>query len=90
MTSYKDTNLYKLIKQEINKIDVYGLLNSGCPEDEFETEINLIYAKIKRGMNSKQIESIIATVFTNMFNEDFNPEYFENVSNKIERELNKN
>ena len=89
MGNYKQTKLFTIIKQEINKIDVYSLLESGCPKDEFDIESKMIYDKLSKGMNINQIATIMCDVFCEMFNDIFNIEMFMGSAEVIEIELNK-
>ena len=58
-----------VIKSVVDKNDPVGLLGLGCPEDEYEPEIDRIFARIQAGMTVKEIAGIIHAVFLEMFNE---------------------
>lgn len=89
MEGYKQNQLFATIKQEIDKIDAYSLLARGCPKDEFDTETKGIYDKLNKGMDEKQIASIMKEIFCEMFNDNFSIDTFIEGAKIIERELNK-
>ncbi len=86
---YKQTKLFLTIKEQIDNIDVYCLLEGGCPKDEFDKESKIIYQKISKGMDDNQIATIMRNVFCEMFNDDFGLEIFIDSAKIIEKELNK-
>ena len=81
--------LYEVIKCEIDKFDAFGLLESNSPKDEFDLETKMIFERLKKGMAKEQISIIIAKVFSEMFNYEFNSNLFEKHATIIEKELNK-
>lgn len=89
MINYKQTQLFAIIKQEVDKIDIYSLLEGGCPKDEFDEESCMIYSRLKKGMTTENIAKVICDVFKNMFKDDFLVNGFVESAKVIEKELNK-
>ena len=89
MENYKESQLFAIIKQEIDKIDGYSLLKSGCPKDEFDIEVKMIYDKLNKGMDEKQIATIMSNVLGEMFDDDFSIDVFIDCAKIIEKELHK-
>lgn len=86
---YKQTKLFLTIKEQVDNIDVYSLLEGGCPKDEFDEESKIIYQKIGKGMDDNQIATIMRNVFCEIFNDNFGLEIFIDSAKIIEKELNK-
>ena len=82
-------DLYKIVKREVDKFDAYGLLESGCPKNEFDMESKLIFKKLKKGMTKEQISIVMAEIFSEMFSDEFKAEQFDKHSKEIEKALNK-
>jgi len=61
-----------VVGQVIRDWDPYGLLESGAPADEFDTEISLLVARIPR-MTS---EALAAQAISEVFSAQFEPELF--------------
>ena len=58
---------YTIVKEVLDEIDVYGLLERGAPEDEFETEIKEIAKQITSDSSVVDIAKIISEVINKMF-----------------------
>ena len=82
-------DLYGTVKREVDKFDAYGLLEGGCPKNEFDMESKLIYKKLKKGMTKEQISIVMAEIFSEMFSDEFKAEQFDKHSKEIEKVLNK-
>ena len=82
-------DLYKIIKREVDKFDAYGLLEVGCPKNEFDMESKMIFKKLKKGMTKEQISIVMAETFSEMFGDEFKAERFDKHAEEIEKELNK-
>ena len=80
-------DFYEVIKKEIDKWDLYGLLEIHCPEDD--CEIREITKRIKLENNIYEIASIISEIFTNSFNDSeiFSIKNCMKVSEKIKKEM---
>lgn len=63
--SYEE--LFSVVKDVLKEIDMYGLIENGAPEDEFDTEAEMIVEKIKPGSSIEDISGIIADVLNKMF-----------------------
>lgn len=64
-------DLYKTVKEQVDRYDCFDLLKNGCPEDEFELEATKICQRLKRNMSVEQIAQIMANVFIECFDDDF-------------------
>jgi hypothetical protein len=71
------THTLNIVKESIHRIDPYGLLASGCPQDEFDSEIRAITLQIPRCESSKDIAHAIARVINSSFSLETKPEEFE-------------
>ena len=89
MKHYQQSKVFSTIQQQVDKINIYSLLQSGCPIDEFNIEAKMIYDKLGKGMDTNQIATIMCDVFTEMFDDSFNLEMFIESAKIIEYELNK-
>ena len=67
----RSDKLFRIVKETIDKIDVYCLLASGSPQDEFDSESEMITARLQKGMTAHDIAKIIAQVMSEQFNDDF-------------------
>lgn len=64
-----------IITKIVNKMDPMGLFAYGCPEDEYEPEINDIYEKLSTmsshelsQMNELQLIELVVNIFRKWFN----------------------
>ena len=55
------------VKSMLREIDMYGLIEHGAPDDEFDTEAEMIAEQIKAGTSIEEISGIIADVINKMF-----------------------
>lgn len=58
-----------IVKSVVDKADPIGLLGMCCPADEYDSEIEIIFARIRKGMSADEIAKVIHAVFLEMFNE---------------------
>lgn len=58
-----------IIKSVVDKADPIGLLGMCCPADEYDSEIEIIFARIRKGMSADEIAKVIHAVFLEMFGE---------------------
>ena len=58
-----------IVKSVVDKADPIGLLGMCCPADEYDSEIKMIFARIRKGMSADEIAKVIHAVFFEMFNE---------------------
>lgn len=68
----KYEQMFSLVQMVINGWDPYKLLESGAPEDEFESEVASVVAKIK----TIKTENDAAKVLSEVFSEAFEPHLF--------------
>lgn len=63
---------YETIKDAVNTVDPLGLLNMGCPDDEYDVESENIYEIIKDKneveLDREDLVKIIKEVFFKWFN----------------------
>lgn len=55
------------VKNVLKEIDMYGLIEHGAPDDEFDTEAEMIVEQLKAGTSIEEISGIIADVINKMF-----------------------
>ena len=58
-----------IVKSVVDKADPIGLLGMCCPADEYDSEIEIIFARIRKGMSADEIAKVIHAVFFEMFSE---------------------
>ena len=58
-----------IVKSVVDKADPIGLLGMCCPADEYDSEVERIFARIRKGMSVKDISDVIHAVFLEMFSE---------------------
>ena len=56
------------IRDVVNRYDPMGLLDI-CPEDEYDPEIELMIARVEKGMTVEELAGIVHAVFLEMFEE---------------------
>ena len=81
--------IFQIVKKQIDAIDLFGLLENGCPDDEFDIESRLIANQITKGMKAYDIAKIIAKVMNRQFDEKYTASDFNNCARQIEKDLNK-
>lgn len=80
--------IFEIVKKCIDEWDPYGLLASGCPEDEFDDESKLISEEISFTTSEDKIVEMVSKVFSERFEQQFFHESScENVALKIYNEL---
>lgn len=63
---------YSIVREIINEWDPYGLIATGAPEDEFDSEVHSIVGQIPRIQSSNDAIHAIKRVFAS----NFEPERF--------------
>jgi hypothetical protein len=58
---------YTIVKEVLDEIDVYGLLEHGAPEDEFETEAKEVAKQITSDSSVVDIAKIISKILNKNF-----------------------
>jgi hypothetical protein len=76
-----------IVRESIHRIDPYSLLEGGSPDDEFDSEINLITSQLVRCGSGKDVAHTIARVLNSAFSEGYKPEEFEEEGNFIYKSL---
>ena len=83
-------SLYQIVKQAIDELDVYRLLEQGAPKDEFEEEALQIAERISPNDSIQQIASVIADVFNKAFDEHADVSAFLATAERISQLLETN
>lgn len=60
-------HIYLIVKRHIDKMDFYGLLTDGAPQDEFDIETEMIARAVRPDMSVDEITAIIANIFNSQF-----------------------
>ncbi|MCS7074815.1 MAG: hypothetical protein NZ108_10150 [Bacteroidia bacterium] len=78
--------LYEKVQAIINEIDPVGLIDLGCPQDEYEPEIKNFLPKL-HGKSRSEIQEIVYKVFSNMFDEEAgeNDERYAEIAERLYR-----
>lgn len=89
--AYQKKTLFSIIKKCIDRWDPYCLLESGCPEDEFDIESSMVRERICLGSSVEEINNAVSEVFS----KQFEPQYFQphqciDVSLDIYNQINNN
>ena len=63
-----------LIKAVVDKHDPECLLSAGCPDDEYDPEIKMLFSRIRNDMTDQEIAEIIHAVFLKMFDDSLDAE----------------
>lgn len=82
--------IFNIVKQCIDRLDYYGLLASGAPEDEFDRESMEISAQLSENSTTHEIAAMIASVFERSFGNSERASSFLALASEIKRELSQN
>ena len=82
-------SLYQIVKPHIDQMDYYGLLASGAPKDEFDSEIQEICRRIRAEQSAAEIAEVIADVFNKNFDEANSMTDFLSVAEQIKDAMHK-
>lgn len=74
---------YQLVKKAIDKLDVYGLLEGGAPDDEFDSESKEISDRISESDSIIQIAEVITDVFNKAFDLHDKPSVYFSTAEEI-------
>ena len=61
--------LFRDVRAIVNRHDLMGLIAMGCPEDEYEPEVERILPKLRDAGAATDVEAIVQDVFIEMFSE---------------------
>ena len=78
---------YQLVKQAIDKLDVYGLLEGGGPDDEFDSESKEIADRLSESDSVIQIAEVITDVFNKAFDLHDKPSVYFSTAEEIKHLL---
>ncbi len=76
------SELYSVVKKNIDALDCYHLLEGGAPDDEFDIEIEDICNRIKPECGAEDISNIINSVFKRWLGVEY---YKENTITYVRR-----
>ena len=79
-----NSELYRVVKKNIDALDCYHLLVGGAPKDEFDLEINDICKEIKPECSVEDISDIINRVFDRWLGVEYSEEVLLPMSKEIE------
>ena len=74
---------YQLVKKAIDELDVYGLLEGGAPDDEFDSESKEISDRISENDSIIQIAEVITDVFNKAFDLHDKPSVYYSTAEEI-------
>lgn len=74
---------YQLVKKAIDELDVYGLLEGGAPDDEFDSESKEISDRISESNSIIQIAEVITDVFNKAFDLHEKPSVYYSTAEEI-------
>ncbi|WP_022755198.1 hypothetical protein [Butyrivibrio fibrisolvens] len=77
------SELYEVVKKNIDKLDCYHLLEVGAPNEEFDIEINDICEQITPGSSTEEIAGIIVAVFKHWFSIEYSKDSLMIMSKEI-------
>lgn len=77
------SEIYKVVKKNIDKLDCYHLLEGGAPNDEFDIEIKDICEQITPDSSAEEIADIIVAVFKRWFGIEYTKDSLMMMSKKI-------
>lgn len=72
-----------IIKSVVDKADPIGLLGMCCPADEYDSEIGMIFSRIRKGMSEDEIANIIRAVFFEMFSESIDTKLCDTMAREM-------
>ena len=78
---------YLIVKKHIDAMDYCSLLSVGAPNDEFDTESQIICDKITCALSVQDIAQIIAEVFNQSFSHSDATSRFVDCAKKIFADL---
>jgi hypothetical protein len=61
--------LFDDVRSILNRYDLMRLIAMGCPEDEYEPEVERILPRLRDARDAGEVAVTIQDVFTRMFNE---------------------
>lgn len=80
--------VFEAVRSVIHKWDPYGLLETGCPTDEFDSEIQAVIGQIERIGSVQDAVHTLSRVFSSAFEpKDFRPESCQDVGEQLYRTL---
>lgn len=72
-----------IVKSVVDKADPIGLLGMCCPADEYDSEIEIIFARIRKGMSAGEIAKVIHAVFLEMFGESIDTKLCDTMASEM-------
>ena len=79
---------YEIVAKHIREWDPYGLLRTGAPDDEFDSEIAAVTPRILPDSSRHEIAAVLSAVFSSAFEpEPFTVPMCYDVADRISRDL---
>ena len=63
------TGLFGEVRAILNRHDLMRLIAIGCPEDEYEPEVEMILPRLRDAASPAEVEVVVQDVFTKMFDQ---------------------
>ena len=83
----KTDRSYEIVKESIDKFDVFGFLETGAPADEYDPEIKSIVKQLNRCNSVIDISHTISRVFNSYFSNRFHDSFFNEQAEYIYQKL---
>ena len=83
----EEMSKYQLVKKAIDELDVYGLLEGGAPDDEFDSESKEIADRISESDSIIEIAKVITDVFNKAFDLHDKPSLYYSTAEEIKHLL---
>ena len=88
ITEYKLVpSMRTLIKNVIDKYDPIGLLDMGCPDDEYIPEVKKLAPQINKDMPEQEISTLIRDVFVEMFSQPIDKTICDKMAHEITEKM---
>ena len=72
-----------IIKAVVDNADPMGLLELCCPANEYDSEIEMIFTRIRKGMSADEIAKVIHAVFLEMFSESIDTKLCDTMAKEM-------
>lgn len=82
-----DRCIFLIVKSVIDELDLYGLLESGAPSDEYDIESREISHRVSKNRTPEAIASVVAEVFNKYFDLLSQPSEYIKPATKIKELL---
>jgi hypothetical protein len=80
----------EIVGAVVRDLDPYALLATGCPADEFDSEIASIVTQIPRIRSENDAAHALSRVFSSAFGDQFSPDAYKPAAIKLFAALSEN